>query len=164
MTSWSGTRIGLSVRHHRTGDRPQPNATPTRRDFCHSQWLRPYTARPLGSTVEAVWARGLLEEGRIEVGRRLDVDWLVTSAEIRRLLGVKHTTTVYWWIDHDYFGFPEPVVTIGADQTRLWYWPEVATWAIKEGRLPEGADQVSPKELLPHSNGTSTRARKRRSS
>ncbi len=66
------------------------------------------------------------------MGRRVDVDDLVTAVQIAERLGLAYAETVYNWINR-YPDFPSPVWTDG--RSRLWLWPEVAAWARATGRL-----------------------------
>jgi hypothetical protein len=66
------------------------------------------------------------------VGRRLDVDKLVGSAEIAQRLGVKNPEQVHQWRTR-HPDFPQPVTRLRIGL--IWYWPEVERWAKATGRL-----------------------------
>lgn len=66
------------------------------------------------------------------VGRRLDVDQLVGTAEIAERLGVAQPETVHSW-RRRHESFPVPVATLSIGL--VWYWPEVERWAKATGRL-----------------------------
>jgi hypothetical protein len=67
------------------------------------------------------------------VGRKVDVDQLVGTAEIAQRLGVKRFQVVHDW-RRRHADFPAPVRTLS--HFHLWLWPEVEAWARKTGRLP----------------------------
>lgn len=66
------------------------------------------------------------------MGRRLDVDHLVGTAEIAKRLGAKHPELVHDW-RRRYDAFPQPVARLKIGL--VWYWPEVERWAKATGRL-----------------------------
>jgi len=66
------------------------------------------------------------------MGRRVDVDDLVTAGQIAERLGLAFAETVYNWVNR-YPEFPDPVWHVG--RIRLWLWSEVRAWAIATGRL-----------------------------
>jgi hypothetical protein len=66
------------------------------------------------------------------MGRRVDVDDLVTADAIAEQLGVNKGSVVHDWIRRD-IGFPDPVVTLGS--VRVWAWPDVEKWAKQTGRI-----------------------------
>ncbi len=76
------------------------------------------------------------------MGRRIDVDLLVSRSEIAERLGYRTPENVEWWIRND-ASFPAPVYT--APRFRLWYWPDVERWAsrgaLDERRRPRRTDQ-----------------------
>jgi predicted DNA-binding transcriptional regulator AlpA len=59
------------------------------------------------------------------MGRMVDVDDLVGSAEIARRLGAKRYNLINDWIRR-YPHFPQPVATIGT--TKVWVWSDVRQW------------------------------------
>lgn len=66
------------------------------------------------------------------VGRRLDVDNLVGSAEIIERLGARHPQLIHDW-RRRYPDFPEPVARLSMGL--VYYWPDVERWAKATGRL-----------------------------
>ena len=81
------------------------------------------------------------------MGRRIDVDMLVSSYEVQRLLAcLERFTRGYWIVE---MGFPKPIVSLGrSEQVHLWYWPDVAQWGFKHGRVGDGAWLVAPWRIL----------------
>ncbi len=66
------------------------------------------------------------------MGRRIDVDHLVSVVQIAERFGYARPT-VYYWIRTDE-SFPKPVWTSagpGNTGVHLWYWPEVKRWHAK---------------------------------
>ena len=77
-----------------------------------------------------------MEPGRhslMRVGRRIDIDHLVDSAEIADRLGLTNQTTVNQWTRR-HPDFPRPVKMLS--RVGLWDWLEVERWARRTGRLP----------------------------
>jgi len=66
------------------------------------------------------------------MGRKLDVDLLVGTAEIVKRLGLGEQRTVHSWTRRDP-SFPMPVLKL--ERAMIWYWPEVEDWAKRTGRL-----------------------------
>jgi predicted DNA-binding transcriptional regulator AlpA len=66
------------------------------------------------------------------MGRRVDVDDLVGTAEIAALLGVQRPQVVHDW-RRRHADFPEPVATVS--RVGLWVWRDVEKWARATGRL-----------------------------
>jgi predicted DNA-binding transcriptional regulator AlpA len=66
------------------------------------------------------------------VGKRIDMDDLVSAAEIAERLGVGKSTVVHDWRYRD-LGFPEAVKMIG--QVGIWDWTDVEKWAMATGRI-----------------------------
>lgn len=71
------------------------------------------------------------------MGRKVDVDQLVGTAEIADRLGLSHTQTVHLW-RRRYVDFPRPVAELR--HALVWYWPEVEKWARTTGRMPGQTD------------------------
>ena len=69
------------------------------------------------------------------MGRRVDVDDMVGTAEIAERLGLAQTQTVHLW-RRRYPDFPEPVAQLR--QAMIWSWADVERWAKNTGRLPTG--------------------------
>jgi hypothetical protein len=66
------------------------------------------------------------------VGRKVDVDHLVGTAEIAARLGVARPQVVHDW-RHRHPDFPKPVARLRIGY--VWSWPDVEHWARKTGRL-----------------------------
>ena len=69
------------------------------------------------------------------MGRRVDVDDLVTAGQIAERLDLAFAETVYNWVNR-YPEFPDPAWHVG--RIRLWLWTEVRAWAAATDRLPSG--------------------------
>jgi hypothetical protein len=68
------------------------------------------------------------------MGRKLDVDLLVTATDIVARMGLTEPRTVHAWARrHDDF----PVPVIERERVTLWYWPEVEAWACKTNRAKQ---------------------------
>jgi transposase-like protein len=76
------------------------------------------------------------------MGRRIDVDNLVGTAEIARRLGVKRPQVVHDWIrrhkEDSEHPFPKPVAHLS--KVKIWNWPDVERWAKQTNRLPARAE------------------------
>lgn len=69
------------------------------------------------------------------MGRTVDVDDLVSAAEIADRLGYVNVTSFHSVRTRDP-DFPQPVVRTGKNgHFLLWLWPEVLDWAYRRGRL-----------------------------
>ena len=66
------------------------------------------------------------------MGRRINVDDLVTATDIAERLGVKRAQVVHDW-RRRHTDFPEPLVT--RPRVLLWAWKDVKEWARRTGRL-----------------------------
>jgi hypothetical protein len=86
---------------------------------------------------------------RADVGRRVDVDHLVSARVIAERLGFKRVQAVHYLFKADE-SFPQPVFTLSemARPVRLWYWPDVERWWRKRQRrqASERADASAPEE------------------
>lgn len=81
------------------------------------------------------------------VGRRIDVDMLVSSYEVQRLLAASNVSHLAYWIRE--MDFPAPVRVLGRSQeVRLWYWPDVAHWGFRHDRVGDGAWLLAPWRIL----------------
>jgi hypothetical protein len=67
------------------------------------------------------------------VGRRIDVDLLVGTAEIADRLGLNQPETVHAW-RRRHPDFPAPVKRLQIGY--VWNWPDIERWAKATGRLP----------------------------
>jgi hypothetical protein len=66
------------------------------------------------------------------MGRSIDVDSLVTAADIAERLDAKRPQAVHTW-RRRHTDFPAPVIERG--RVILWSWPAVRRWARSTGRL-----------------------------
>jgi hypothetical protein len=66
------------------------------------------------------------------MGRKVDAELLVGAAEIAERVGLSHPEAVHTWRTR-YPDFPQPVATLR--RVMIWYWPDVETWARRNGRL-----------------------------
>ena len=62
------------------------------------------------------------------MGRRVDVEDLLTSAEVADLIGLSHRETVITYLRR-YPDFPRPVIDKAGTRVRLWLRQEVKAWA-----------------------------------
>ncbi len=75
---------------------------------------------------------------RADVGRRVDVDHLVSARVIAERLGFKRVQVVHYLFKADE-SFPQPVFTLSemARPVRLWYWPDIEKWwRMRQRRKP----------------------------
>lgn len=70
------------------------------------------------------------------MGRRVDVDDLVGTAEIASRLGVSRPQVVHDW-RRRYKDFPKPVTTLS--HFHVWDWNDIYTWAKRTGRMRNGS-------------------------
>ncbi|MGA3221579.1 MAG: hypothetical protein ABSE77_21340 [Acidimicrobiales bacterium] len=81
------------------------------------------------------------------MGRKVDVEMLVSSSEVCRLVGASDSSHLSYWARAA--GFPKPVARLGrSGQIQLWYWPDVAHWAYRAERVADGAWLVAPWRIL----------------
>lgn len=81
------------------------------------------------------------------MGRKVDVEMLVSSSEVCRLVGATDSSHLSYWARAA--GFPKPVARLGrSGQIQLWYWPDVAHWAYRAERVADGAWLVAPWRIL----------------
>lgn len=66
------------------------------------------------------------------MGRIVDSDELVGTAEIATRLGVGRPQVVHDW-RRRHPDFPEPIATLS--HFHIWTWPDVAAWAEATGRI-----------------------------
>jgi transposase-like protein len=66
------------------------------------------------------------------MGRKVDVNELVGTAEIAEKLGLAHPETVHNWRIR-YADFPQPIARLS--HTLVWAWSDVQSWARNTGRL-----------------------------
>jgi glutathione-regulated potassium-efflux system ancillary protein KefG len=61
------------------------------------------------------------------MGRRVDVDDLIDTQEVARVLGLRHRNTVSEY-QARYDDMPRPVVDLGLGRSKLWLRPEIERW------------------------------------
>ncbi|HEX9994007.1 MAG TPA: hypothetical protein VGB14_13845 [Acidimicrobiales bacterium] len=66
------------------------------------------------------------------MGRKVDVDDIVSATEIAQRLGVKRPTVVHDW-RRRHPEFPKPIARTALGF--LWAWPDVERWARRTGRV-----------------------------
>jgi predicted DNA-binding transcriptional regulator AlpA len=62
------------------------------------------------------------------MGRKVDVDELVDTHEVSKILGLAHRNTVSEYQSR-YDDMPRPVVDLGGGRSKLWLRPEMEGWA-----------------------------------
>ena len=67
-----------------------------------------------------------------KLGRKIDVEDLVGSAEIASRLGLSQVENVHTWRNR-HADFPQPLTVIG--RAMIWSWRDVELWARETGRL-----------------------------
>lgn len=70
-------------------------------------------------------ATGACNVGRM--GRKVDVDDLIDTQDVARLLGLAHRNTVSEY-QMKYADMPRPVVDLGRGRSKLWLRAEVERW------------------------------------
>jgi len=68
------------------------------------------------------------------MGHRVDVDDLIDSHAVAKILGLAQFNTVSAY-QRRYPSMPRPVVDMGRGRCKLWLRTEIASWARKTGRL-----------------------------
>lgn len=61
------------------------------------------------------------------MGRRIDVDDLVSAAEVAGILGLAHHNSVTTYL-HRYADFPAPIVDKSNGRIRLWLREDIVRW------------------------------------
>ncbi len=61
------------------------------------------------------------------MGRTVDLDNLVSAAEVAEILGLKHHNSVTTYL-HRYADFPKPIVDKSNGRIRLWDRKDVQAW------------------------------------
>jgi len=67
------------------------------------------------------------------VGRKIDAEHLVGTAEIAGRFGLAQPETVHAW-RRRHTDFPAPIARLKIGF--VWYWPDVERWARTNGRWP----------------------------
>jgi predicted DNA-binding transcriptional regulator AlpA len=65
------------------------------------------------------------------MGRRVDVDDLIDTREVARILGLAHRNTVSEY-QARYDDMPRPVVNLGAGRSKLWVRTEIERWHAQQ--------------------------------
>jgi predicted DNA-binding transcriptional regulator AlpA len=65
------------------------------------------------------------------VGRRVDVDNLIDTQDVARLLGLSHRNTVSEY-QAKYEEMPRPVIDLGRGRSKLWLRSEVERWYARQ--------------------------------
>ena len=66
------------------------------------------------------------------MGRKVDVEDLVSASEIARRLGAQKPSVVHDW-RRRHPDFPQPIARLALGY--VWAWPDVEAWARSTGRL-----------------------------
>ncbi len=70
------------------------------------------------------------------MGRRVDVDDLIDTQDVARLLGLAHRNTVSEY-QARYDDMPRPVIDLARGRSKLWLRPEVERWATNHAARVE---------------------------
>lgn len=70
-------------------------------------------------------ATGACKVGRM--GRKVDVDDLIDTQDVARILGLAHRNTVSEY-QGKYLDMPRPVIDLGRGRSKLWLRAEVEHW------------------------------------
>lgn len=65
------------------------------------------------------------------MGRRVDVDGLVDTQDVARILGLAHRNTVSEY-QAKYADMPRPVINLGRGRSKLWLRVEIERWYAKQ--------------------------------
>lgn len=65
------------------------------------------------------------------MGRRVDVDNLIDTQDVARLLGLSHRNTVSEY-QAKYEDMPRPVIDLGRGRSKLWLRSEVERWYARQ--------------------------------
>lgn len=64
------------------------------------------------------------------MGRRVDIEDLVDTHDVAKILGLTHRNTVSEYLTK-YADMPRPVLDLGRGRPMLWLRPEIERWASK---------------------------------
>lgn len=62
------------------------------------------------------------------MGRMVDIDDLIDSAEVAAILGLSHSTSVRIYRQR-YDDFPPPLRRLGSGRCLIWLRPDIEAWA-----------------------------------
>jgi glutathione-regulated potassium-efflux system ancillary protein KefG len=65
------------------------------------------------------------------MGLRVDVDNLIDTQDVARILGLSHRNTVSEY-QAKYEDMPRPLVDLGKGRSKLWLRPEVERWYARQ--------------------------------
>lgn len=65
------------------------------------------------------------------MGRKVDVDDLIDTQEVARVLGLAHRNTVSEY-QARYEDMPRPVINLGRGRSKLWLRPEIERWHAEQ--------------------------------
>ncbi|MBV8987448.1 MAG: hypothetical protein JO372_02700 [Solirubrobacterales bacterium] len=71
------------------------------------------------------------------MGRKVDVDDLIDTHTVAKILGLAHRNTVSEY-QLRYGDMPRPVVNLGGGRSKLWLRPEVERWAVHHQQRAAG--------------------------
>ena len=74
---------------------------------------------------------------RAGMGRKVDVDDLIDTQDVAKILGLAHRNTVSEY-QARYDDMPRPVVDLGGGRSKLWVRPDVERWAAHHHRRSAG--------------------------
>jgi predicted DNA-binding transcriptional regulator AlpA len=79
----------------------------------------------------------------VSMGRKVDVDDLIDTQDVARILGLAHRNTVSEY-QARYADMPRPVVDLGRGRSKLWLRHEVQSWADKRSAAISARRRSSP--------------------
>jgi glutathione-regulated potassium-efflux system ancillary protein KefG len=65
------------------------------------------------------------------MGRKVDVDDLIDTQDVARVLGLAHRNTVSEY-QARYEDMPRPVINLGRGRSKLWLRPEIERWHAEQ--------------------------------
>jgi hypothetical protein len=71
------------------------------------------------------------------VGRRVDVDDLIDTQTVAKILGLAHRNTVSEY-QRRYVDMPRPVVDLNNGRLKLWLRPEIERWSARHDQRSAG--------------------------
>jgi hypothetical protein len=82
------------------------------------------------------------------MGRRVDVDDLIDTLTVAKILGLAHRNTVSEYQGR-YDDMPRPVVELGGGRLKLWLRPEMERWAAHHQKRAAGRGRPRLSEAKP---------------